>query len=378
MKPRAIVAASFDPIHFGHIDIIKRAAEHFDVTVLVANSSKKTYLFNLAERQKLVVDCLGSTICGVDSLEGNKLTADYAFENGISVIVRGIRNFSDWDYEKMLRDINISQQRGVETYFLSCDPKLGHISSSGVKELFNHSGFIHEYVPLNVKRAMEKKAGIHIIGVTGNIASGKNWICSRIDHGGGLVYHIDMDKLAHHILFESYIPLHRNIRLQIRRNFDVLDPDIQAGDALMTPIERKKLGDVVFANSDYRKKLNEIMYQPLLTLLRQTLNGKKGLILLNAALLTEFNLTHICNNQVIVVTTDEESRIERMKKRGYTDTQIQNRLNSQYTDDRKIECIQQAIQKDGFGKIVKIDNVGNIEHFCQDTYKLVQREFDLL
>lgn len=362
MKSKAIFAFSADPIHFGHLDIIKRAAQQFDLMVLVANSPKKNYMFTLEERLKMVGNVVKPWIDSnsVQALNHGKLTADFAFENNIPAIIRGIRNFSDWDYEKLLRDVNISQQHGVETYFLSCDPKLSHISSTAVKELYNHAGFIHEYVPLSVKREIERKNEVYIVGVTGNIASGKNWVCDQIVYGESRspiayhpVHHIDLDKLAHQILFESNVPLHIEVRKEIRRSFLSNDGLV---DSPLTPDERKSLGDIVFAHADKRAKLNDIMYQPLLTLLRQNLQGKKGIILINAALLAEFKLTHICNNQVILVTTDVDTRIERMRKREYSETQIANRLASQYTDDRKMFHIKRAIERDGFGKVLLVCN----------------------
>jgi pantetheine-phosphate adenylyltransferase len=354
MKTKALVAGSFDPIHFGHIDIIQRAARDFDVTVLVANSEKKKYLFTLEERMNLVRQSATGNF-SVVALNENKLTADFAFENNIPVIVRGVRNFSDYDYEKMLRDVNISQQNGIETYFLSGDPKLTHISSTAVKELFTHAGFIHDYVPIRVKREMERKARVDIIGVTGNIASGKNWYCERIFNAASYCHTVDVDKLAHNILFQSELPVARAVRQEIRHRFNIQDEGDPSNTALSPP-ERKLLGDRVFSDAGEREKFNAIMYQPLLTSIRQAMKGKTGLILLNAALLAEFKMTHICNHQVVLVTTDNETRTRRMRERGYTEEQIKHRLQSQYTDERKKYHIEQAIKRDNFGKIFHFVN----------------------
>lgn len=365
MKTKCIYAGSFDPVHFGHIDIMKRAAAAFDLTVLIANTPAKKYMFSLEERKKMVCKAVRPSVTGgftadVATLnDPNKLTADFAFENNIPAIIRGVRSFSDYDTEAMIRDVNISQQSGIETYFLKCDQALSHISSGAVKELFNHAGFIHEYVPLWVKREMERKAGLHIIGITGNIASGKNWVCDRLMRDDPNIFHLDMDKLAHFILFQSTLPVHQQTRAKIRETFSFFEfVSREKMTDPLTPNERVILGNMVFADADKRAKLNAIMGQPILTALRRMLYGKQGIVLLNAALLVEFNLAHICNNQVVLVTTDSDTRQKRLKERGLNDDQIKHRLASQFTDDRKKFHLEQLIKKDHFGKIIEVDNSG--------------------
>ncbi len=373
---RAIIAGSFDPIHFGHIDIIKRAAQAFNLMVVVANNPAKKYMFSLEERVKLVQHSLRPSVLrsGLTNVNGlplkepivvvaalndpNKLLADFAFEYGIKTIVRGVRNWADYDFEKLMRDVNVSQQNGIETYFLSGDPKLSHVSSTAVKELYNHAGFIHEYVPLWVKRAIETKNGAQVIGVTGNIASGKNWFCEHLMAAGQDVMQLDVDKLAHFILFQSVnIPAHQEVRVQIRNTF-FLDSSlmVECESDILTEQERAELGNKVFADAGKREKLNAIMYQPLMTAIRRSLAGKKGIVLVNAALLAEFGMTHICNNNVVLVTTTDEIRHQRLLARGLSEEQIKDRLQSQYTDERKHYHISKAIERDHYGKILTVHN----------------------
>jgi pantetheine-phosphate adenylyltransferase len=362
LKPKAIYAGSFDPITFGHLDIIRRAARDFDLTVLVASNPQKKYLLTLEERQSLVEYSVNPNVTGgwtarVASLVGDRLTADWAFETGNHVIIRGIRSFADYDMESMLRDVNISQHNGIETYFLKSDQRLTHVSSTAVKELYKHAGFIHEYVPLWVKYKMEQKAKALIVGVTGNIASGKNWYCNKLTGYTKAVHHLDMDKLAHFILFDSPVEVHSEVRRRIRSEFNLpLRDGFATPEVVLTQEDRKVLGSTVFADPDKREKLNAIMYQPLLTALRQAVHGKEGVILVNAALLAEFKLLHICNNNVVLVTTDEKTRRERMLARGYTRKQVMDRLSSQYTDERKKYHIEEAIKRDHFGKLMVYDN----------------------
>jgi len=383
MKTKCVYAGSFDPVHLGHIDIMRRASEAFGLTVLIANNPAKKYMFTLEERKKMVCKAVRPSVTGgftadVATLnDPNKLTADFAFENNIPTIIRGVRSFSDYDTEAMIRDVNISQQSGIETYFLKCDQALSHISSGAVKELFNHAGFIHEYVPLWVKREMERKAGLHIIGITGNIASGKNWVCERLIQELPGVFHLDMDKLAHFILFQSTLPVHQQTREKIRREFDIftfVSRELMTDP--LTPEERVTLGNMVFADADKRVKLNAIMGQPILTALRRMLSGKQGVVLLNAALLVEFNLAHICNNQVVLVTTDSDTRQTRLKGRGLNKDQIKHRLASQFTDDRKKFHLEQLIKKDHFGKIIEVDTSNNADNTAQ-LWKAIMTELHI-
>jgi pantetheine-phosphate adenylyltransferase len=367
MKTKAIYALSADPIHFGHLDIIRRASRDFDLTVLVADNPSKKYLFTLPKRVSMVLHALHcadlqSAVRQVVGLtDPSKLTADYAFENNISVIIRGVRNFSDYDMEAMIRDVNVSQQSGIETYLLKCDQSLGHISSGAVKELFNHAGFIHQYVPLCVKRELEQSSGLYIIGVTGNIASGKNWVCEQLMQADMNITHLDVDKLAHFLLFQSTVPAHGELRRKIRETFPLFG-SMERGifTAPLSQTERANLGSIVFADSGERAKLNAIMGQPIMTALRRTLYGRKGIVLLNSALLAEFYLSHICNNLVVLVTTDDETRKERLKGRGLSDEQIEHRLASQFTDERKRYHLEQSIHKDRFGTIIPVDNSSNV------------------
>ena len=141
--------------------------------------------------------------------------------------------------------------------------------------------------------------------------------------------------------------------------------------------DRVLLGNLVFSDAGRREKLNKIMYQPLMTLIRQWLCGKRGLVLVNAALLAEFQMTHICNNNVILVTTPDLLREKRMKARGYTPEQIKHRLESQYTDERKEYHINQAITRDGYGKLETVMNVDSYSISCVDSLATVKRTFDI-
>lgn len=152
----AVYALSGDPITFGHIDIINRAASAFEnlIVALGVNPNKK-YLLNSDERLEVAKQSL-SHLTNVNVMFFNGLLVDFAFEQGATVIIRGIRNAADANDEQALDQIN-SSQMSIETFFMFSRSKLAHVSSSNVKALQSENGLIHEYVPLPVKKVLEKK-----------------------------------------------------------------------------------------------------------------------------------------------------------------------------------------------------------------------------
>lgn len=379
MKTKALYALSADPIHFGHLDIIKRASRDFDLTVLVASNPAKKYFFTIVERKSLVRHVVCQFVPDGENVNvmcapPGRLTADIAFEQGISVIVRGIRNIGDYDMEKMMRDINISQQSGVETYFLSSDPQLSHISSTAAKEIFLHAGFVHQYVPLCVKFEMERKSGITIIGVTGGIGSGKSWFCEEIAKTRTDVFNLDMDAIVHHILFVSQTPAHREIRKKIRERFPLYCDGTM--EEVLDDKERQWLAKLVFEDPANRIVLSSIMYQPILTEMRGKMCGRKGIVLLNAALLAEFDMTMICNHRVILITSPDSVRIDRLKRRGLTDEEINSRIGAQFTDVTKRARIQKKIDLDKYGKLFTFENDETKSLGGEDLYAILKEEFN--
>ncbi len=153
----AVIPGSFDPITKGHLDIIKRAAKIFDkVIVAVLTNSSKSPSFSKEERMELIKACTGGIEnVEVDSFSG--LLADYTKKVGASVIVKGLRAMSDFEYEFQMALTNKKLDPNVETMFLTTSYKYLYLSSSIVKEIAKNNGDISEFVPeVILDRIVEK------------------------------------------------------------------------------------------------------------------------------------------------------------------------------------------------------------------------------
>jgi pantetheine-phosphate adenylyltransferase len=160
MKKVAVYPGSFDPITYGHLDIIKRGLTIFDeIIVAVAKNSQKNALFSTEERVELIQDVLkGEHRVTVDTFSG--LLIDYVASKGAHVIIRGLRAISDFEYEFQIAQMNSSIGREIETLFMMTSLQYGYLSSSIVKEVCSLNGNIDKFVPLEVKSALRKKYGL--------------------------------------------------------------------------------------------------------------------------------------------------------------------------------------------------------------------------
>ncbi|WP_042471638.1 pantetheine-phosphate adenylyltransferase [Bacillus ndiopicus] len=153
----AVVPGSFDPITNGHLDIINRAADVFDIVYVgVLNNSSKQPLFTIDERIHLIKEVTKErSNIRVESSTG--LLVDYAKEKGAQAIVRGLRAVSDFEYEMQITSMNRVLDENIETFFIMTKNQYSFLSSSIVKEVAKYGGNIRELVPPVVEQALKEK-----------------------------------------------------------------------------------------------------------------------------------------------------------------------------------------------------------------------------
>lgn len=369
-KNLAVYAFSGDPITFGHIDIIERALALFStIIVAIGTNPDKNYTFTVKEREKLAKEALAH-LPGVKVRHFVGLLVDFAYEQKARAIIKGVRDAQDFTYEQTLHSMSVSQNYGIETVVFFARPTLSHISSSTVKMLQKSQGLTHEYVPLNVKTALEKKLNTQtLIGITGEIGSGKtttaHYLVKAAQESGHTVHHIDLDILAHQIQSKLREPQYKTVRKEIVRTFGT---DVENADG---SLNRKKLGEKVFGNAQQLEQLNTLMWKPVLVRLRRELIGKKGIILIVSALLAEAKLLSICNNQIVLVSAQPATQRQRLKNRGLSPAQIGRRLRSQYSTHKKRALITKAIREKHFGKKWEVTEKTNGVRFAQELIQEV-------
>lgn len=157
-----LVPGTFDPITYGHIDVVRRARRMCPaVTVAVAESLGKNGVgttFSLEERVDLASDALAAEgIDGVDVLPFTGLLVDFAREVGAGAVVKGLRAMTDFEYELQQADLNYRLDPELESIFVMSSPQYGYLSSSVVRQIASFGGDVSEFVPPNVVAALRER-----------------------------------------------------------------------------------------------------------------------------------------------------------------------------------------------------------------------------
>ncbi|MDP4161558.1 MAG: pantetheine-phosphate adenylyltransferase [Bacillota bacterium] len=157
MASIAVCPGSFDPITYGHLDIIRRGAKVFDeVYVVVLNNSSKNPLFSVSERMDMIKEVTKDLPnVKVDQFQG--LLIDYAQSVKANAIIRGLRAVSDFEYEMQITSMNRVLNDTIETFFIMTNNQYSFLSSSIVKEVAKYNGKISELVPPLVEKALHMK-----------------------------------------------------------------------------------------------------------------------------------------------------------------------------------------------------------------------------
>lgn len=156
---RAVYPGSFDPVTYGHLDIITRASEQFDELIVgVLRNSSKTPLFSVNERVKILKEVtkkLGNV--RIESFEG--LSVNFVRDCGAKVIVRGLRAITDFEYELQMAQTNRIMAPDIDTMFFVTGLQYAYLSSTTVKEVASFGGDLERFVPPYVLEEIRRKIG---------------------------------------------------------------------------------------------------------------------------------------------------------------------------------------------------------------------------
>lgn len=156
--PKAIYPGSFDPLTNGHLSLVQRGLEMFDgLVVAIAVNPKKTPLFSVEERRELIRQACPDPRVEVDDFQG--LLVEYARRKKVSVILRGLRAISDFEYEFQMANMNRKLAPKIETVFMMTGEDYFYISSQLVREVAALGGSVKGLVPDNVLGKLQAKFG---------------------------------------------------------------------------------------------------------------------------------------------------------------------------------------------------------------------------
>ncbi len=153
----AVYPGSFDPVTYGHLDIIRRSARQYDrLIVAVLNNTSKNPLFSVEERKEMLAE-VTQDIPNVEIDSFRDLLVRFMKSRQANVIIRGIRSVTDFEYELQLASTNHLLDDEIDTVFMMTNPKYSYLSSSIVKEIARFNGEVRELVPHSVEQRMKAK-----------------------------------------------------------------------------------------------------------------------------------------------------------------------------------------------------------------------------
>ncbi len=155
--PKALIPGSFDPVTFGHLDVIERTARLFDhvIVAAVGNPGKAPPLFSLEQRQVMLGE-VTAHIPEVDIAAFEGLLVDFALAHGVDAIVKGLRAVSDFDFELQMAQVN-ERMSGIPTLFFPTAPEHSFLSSSLVREVARFGGDVSSMVPAPVAQRLKER-----------------------------------------------------------------------------------------------------------------------------------------------------------------------------------------------------------------------------
>lgn len=304
----AIFPLSGDPVHYGHMQIIERAAAicpNVYVALGINPDKEGKHLFTEEERVRLAnnsIEVMGlesrvkvETFCG--------WLSDYCSGKKVNLLVRGARNAEDMKYETAAAEYH--RKYGIETVLVPTYGDLSGLSSTKLKQDVSEGKLVHGRTTAMIKQALEEKLlGVTIIGVTGQMGSGKSTYCRNLVEyaktQNAEITHIDADQVAHSVYSSGAYP---ELQKKIAEEFGA---EVCEGNT----INRKALARKALATNESRLRLMAMLAEPFQQEVEKIISKSKGIVLLDAAYLD--NMLPWVNYNVIMVTCNENERLRRV------------------------------------------------------------------
>lgn len=370
---RGLVAMSADPIHYGHLDLIRKAAVRCDKLFLLVsdNDAKKgSYVFGLSGRMDMARR-LVENISNVEVIHPpTQVLADTYLRYNCDVLFRGIRNAVDYEYEKTQMAYHTLIYPHFNVEFIEAQGENRIISSTMIKAFVSHYIDVSKYVPNFVKRKLEERINNqHKIAITGEMSVGKSWVVDSIINRIGLIA-LERDMISKSIsataikvdellrsIYEDDIPG----AVQMRQDMERYCMDNGSEKLLLHngAMNRKALGDFMFSEKctpEVRQYVQNLTMPLVHMRYREALcKAGSGLIVFEWAQLAEMNMGSWTNHNAIVV--DSPDRKELLKQRNISDKVARERGQFQWNADTKVSHLRDAATKDGGdGYIIRFNN----------------------
>lgn len=358
---RGLLPLSADPVHNGHLDIIRRARAECDellVAVLDNDEKRGSYTFDLPERQRLVERAIQQTMGGVNVrvVASSGLLVDLFLREGCDIVFRGIRDRKDREYEEWQMTLHGVILSGFErkVRYLVADPQFQHVSSSALKALVMHDADVSSMCPLFVKSKLERTLRkLYLLGVTGPMGVGKSWVSHElaleVNRRGVQAFHVNVDALLRQLYAEDS-PGAQAVRDRIKFLLDV-DIPISNGVADLSAL-KAAIKDQ--PDPEALMQVHAATEPHVYRLIRDALHGKRGLVLLEWARLAEDGMSRLVNHDAIIVTSpDQEANLT---DRGADPDLVKALAANQWTAERKWEEIRRLGKEEGCGATLLHEN----------------------
>lgn len=363
MYKRGLVALSADPVHYGHLDLIKTAktcCQH--LLVLVANNDEKrnSYLFNQKERTDFVRRLVNG-MADVEVIESStEILSDTYLTFACDALFRGIRDDKDQIYEETQMRYHRMIYPKLNPVYLAFRGEKNNISSSVVKAFTKHHIDVSKYVPIYVKKALEERINNQYkIAVTGGIAVGKSWVTNSLanvcNNLGVRTSAIRFDDFIREI-YEEMTPG----SIKMRQELENLCFEAGSKTSILNSdgtVNRPVLGRFIFSHPSNEIRINvQELTQPLVDAkYREALKkAGSGLVVIEWAQLAEMEMGRLANHNAIVV--DSPDRPTFIEERKISQEEFKNKTQFQWTAEKKSQVLESMARKDGEGCIIQFSN----------------------